>query len=111
MEGAFEGILSTKDSLFPTVSADWAVLPRESNRGALMGVEEQRESLKRLCPSPCEALSDEAPCVSGRRDLFRERAAQKLPARFLFVESAPRRSVRRAFRGLRRHEIPAGLFD
>lgn len=64
MEGACEGILSTKDSLFPTVSADWAVLPRESNRGALMGVEEQRESLKRLCPSPCEALSDEAPCVS-----------------------------------------------
>lgn len=64
MEAACEGILSTKDSLFPTVSADWAVLPRESNRGALMGVEEQRESLKRLCPSPCEALSDEAPCVS-----------------------------------------------
>lgn len=66
MEGACEGILSTKDSLFPTVSADWAVLPRESNRGALMGVEEQRESLKRLCPSPCEALSDEAPlCLKG----------------------------------------------
>ena len=64
MEGACEGILSTKDSLFPTVSADWAVSPRESTRGALMGVEEQRESLKRLCPSPCEALSDEALCVS-----------------------------------------------
>lgn len=62
--GRLRGILSTKDSLFPTVSADWAVSPRESTRGALMGVEEQRESLKRLCPSPCEALSDEAPCVS-----------------------------------------------
>ena len=56
--GACEGILSTKDSLFPTVSADWAVSPRESTRGALTGVEEQRESLKRLCPSPCEAMSD-----------------------------------------------------
>ena len=64
MEGACEGILSPKDSLFPTVSADWAVSPRESSRDALTSVEERQESLKRLCPSPCEALSDEAPCVS-----------------------------------------------